>query len=314
MSSSKYIQAAVHNVKEYHNANFPSRQWTKRTKGPFPLNYAPETDVSPILDAAQGLFYQTQIGVLRWCVELGRIDIITEVSELASYLAQPREGHLNAVFHIFGYLEKKHNARIVFDPSYPVIDMSVFKECDWKQYYGDVNEAIPPNAPEAQGKEVDLRLFVDSDHAGDQRTRQSRTGFIMYLYMAPITWFSKKQSTIETSVFGAKFVAMKQGMETLRGLRYKLRMMGVPLSGPSYIYGDNMSIIHNTQRPESTLKKKSNSVCYHAVREAVAMGECLTGHVSTHDNPADKCTKIIPGGQKRDHLVGLILYDITDHS
>ena len=191
--------------------------------------------------------------------------------------------------------------------------MSSFKDCDWKQYYGNAKEAIPPNAPEARGKEVDLRLFVDSDHANDQRTRRSRTGYIIYLNMAPITWFSKKQSTIETSVFGAEFVAMKQGMETLRGLRYKLRMMGVPLSGPSYIYGDNMSAIHNTQRPESTLKKKSNSVCYHAVREAVAMGECLTGHISTHDNPADICTKIMPGGQKRDHLIGLILYDLTDH-
>ena len=103
---------------------------------------------------------------------------------------------------------------------------------------------------------------------------------------------------------------MKQGMETLCGLRYKLRMMGVPLSGPSYIDGDNMSVIHNMQRPESTLKKKSNSVCYHAVREAVAMGECLTGHILTHDNPADIITKIMPGGQKRDHLIGLILYDL----
>ena len=90
--------------------------------------------------------------------------------------------------------------------------------------------------------------------------------------------------------------------------------MGVPLSGPSYIYGDNMSIIHNTQRPESTLKKKSNSVCYHAVHKAVAMGECLMGHVSTHDNPADICTKIMPGGQKRDHLIGLIVYNLTDHT
>ena len=132
--------------------------------------------------------------------------------------------------------------------------------------------------------------------------------------MAPIVWFSKKQSTIETSVFGAEFVAMKQGMETLRGLRYKLRMMGVEVPNPSYIYGDNMSVIHNTQRPESTLKKKSNSVCYHAVRESVAMGESLTGHISTHDNPADICTKIVGGGQKRDHLVGLLLYDITDHA
>ena len=88
--------------------------------------------------------------------------------------------------------------------------------------------------------------------------------------------------------------------------------MGVELSGPSYIYGDNMSVIHNTQRPESVLKKKSNSVSYHAVREAVAMGECLTGHISTNENPADLCTKVIYGGQKRDHLVGLMLYDIAD--
>ncbi|KAI2507295.1 Reverse transcriptase (RNA-dependent DNA polymerase) [Fragilaria crotonensis] len=184
--------------------------------------------------------------------------------------------------------------------------MRAFKECDWRAFYGNAKEALPPNAPTPRGKDVDLRLFVDSDHAGDKKTRRSRTGFLIYLNSAPITWFSKKQSTIETSVFGAEFVAMKQGMETLRGLRYKLRMMGVSLSGPSYIYGDNMSVVHNTQRPESTLKK-SNSVCYHAVREAVAMGECLVGHVSTHDNPADICTKIIPGGQKRDHLVGLIL-------
>jgi hypothetical protein len=87
--------------------------------------------------------------------------------------------------------------------------------------------------------------------------------------------------------------------------------MGVSVSGHSYIYGDNMSVIHNTQRPESTLKKKSNSVCYHAVHESVAMGESLTGHISTYDNPVDICMKLIPG-VKRDHLVGLVLYDICD--
>ena len=65
---------------------------------------------------------------------------------------------------------------------------------------------------------------------------------------------------------------MKQGMEAVRGLRYKLRMIGVQISGPTYVYGDNMSVIHHTQGPESTLRKKSNSICYHAVRESVAMG------------------------------------------
>jgi hypothetical protein len=100
-------------------------------------------------------------------------------------------------------------------------------------------------------------------------------------------------------------------METLRGIRYKLRMMRVELSGPLYIYDDNMSVIHTTQQPESILKK-SISVCYHALREAHS--KCLTGHVLTNNNLADICTKLIPGGPKRNHLVGLVLHDIVDHN
>ena len=76
---------------------------------------------------------------------------------------------------------------------------------------------------------------------------------------------------IETSVFGADCFAMKIGIETLRVLRYKLRMMGVSISGPSLIYGDNMSVIQDIQQSDSTMKKKSNSIFYHAIRESVAM-------------------------------------------
>jgi hypothetical protein len=113
-------------------------------------------------------------------------------------------------------------------------------------------------------------------------------------------------------VFGAEFVAMKNGLETTRGLRYKLRMMGVAIDGPTYVYGDNMSVVHNTQRPESVLKKKSNAICYHAVRESAAMGESIIGHIPSVNNPADICTKAVPGGQKRDHLIGFLLHDIVD--
>ena len=87
----------------------------------------------------------------------------------------------------------------------------------------------------------------------------------------------------------------------------------MPLSGPSFIYGDNMSVIHNTQRPESMLRKKSNSICYHAVRESAAMGESLTVHISTHENPANVATNDLPGGQKRDYLCGKVIYDLTDY-
>jgi len=33
------------------------------------------------------------------------------------------------------------------------------------------------------------------------------------------------------------------------------------------------------------------------------MGESLTGHISTHENPANVATKDLPGGQKRDYCV-----------
>ena len=127
--------------------------------------------------------------------------------------------------------------------------------------------------------------------------------------MALIEWLSKKQDTVKTAVFGSEFVAMTHGVETLRGLRYKLRMMGVFIDGPTYVYGDNMSVIFNTSRPESQLKKKSNSLCCHAVRESVAVGECITTHTPTLLNFSDLLTKVLYG-QKRRNLVDGIMFDI----
>jgi hypothetical protein len=248
MSSSKYVQSAVHNVKEYLAALPGDQMLVKKSSGSFAGGYKPELDESPELDPTRANFYQSQIGILRCCVELGRIDIITEVSMLSIHLCLPREGHLEAVFHVFAYLGLHHNARVVFDPTYPAVDMGTFIKTDWKSMYGDVKEMIPSDDPFPCGKKVDLRLFVDYDHAGEQFTRRSRTGFVIYLNMAPIVCFSKRQPTVESSVFGAEFVAMKNGIETCRGLRYKLRMMGVALSGPTFVYGDNIYGVHNTHR------------------------------------------------------------------
>ena len=87
-------------------------------------------------------------------------------------------------------------------------------------------------------------------------------------------------------------------------------MMGIPIDGPSYLYGDNMSVLHNTQKPESTLKKKSNSIAYHLVRESVVMGETLTGYVRTDDNYADLMTKPLPKGEHHEHLIRGVMWDV----
>jgi hypothetical protein len=89
-------------------------------------------------------------------------------------------------------------------------------------------------------------------------------------------------------------------------------MMGVAIYGPTYVYGNNMSVVHSTQRPESVLKKKSNAICYHAVRESAAMGESIIVHIPSVNKPAYICTKAVSGGHKRDHLIGLLLHDIVD--
>jgi hypothetical protein len=218
---------------------------------------------------------------------------------------------LQAALHIMAYLRNKHNSSMVFDATAPVIDEGQFLRQDWSKQYEGAKEAIPPNALTPRGLGVTMRMYVDSDHAGDKVSRRSRTGFLFYLNMGLVQWLSKRQSTIETSVFGAEFVAMKQGIETCRGIRYKLRMMGVPIKGPTYVFGDNMSVIHNSSKVESVQKKKCNLVCYHAVRESVAMGETLVAHISTHENPADLITKCL-SGHKRKYLVEKVLYDIFD--
>ena len=87
-------------------------------------------------------------------------------------------------------------------------------------------------------------------------------------------------------------------------------MMGIPVLGPSYILGDNQSVLNNTSIPESQLKKKSQSIAYHFIREGVARDEWRVAYVNTHDNEADLLTKLLPHGDKRKRFVQKLLYYI----
>ena len=106
------------------------------------------------LDQDLEYWYQSLIGMLRWMVEIGRVAIITEVSMMASQMAMTREGHLEAVLHVFAFLRKKYNTRMAFEPTYPAINMNDFRKYKWKGFYGELKEATPPKAPEERGKGV----------------------------------------------------------------------------------------------------------------------------------------------------------------
>jgi len=151
------VQDAVANMEHHLGLHYPERKLKNKFSGPWPTGYASEVDSTPELDPERANYYQYQVGVLHWIVEIGRVDIITEVSTLASHMAMPRQGHLDALFDVFCYLKRRHNSRLVFDPTYPEIDWSKFVKHDWQHFYGDVTEAIPPNAPVPRGKEVEIR-------------------------------------------------------------------------------------------------------------------------------------------------------------
>ena len=102
-------------------------------------------------------YYHYLIGVLRWIVELGRVDINTEVSMLSSHLDIPRSVHIDAVFHILAYLKKKHNSEMVYDPTEVDFDRAAFPKEDWSySIYGDkyLKEVLSRNMPHPLGGKI----------------------------------------------------------------------------------------------------------------------------------------------------------------
>ena len=224
---------------------------------------------------------------------------------LSAYNAAPRIGHLKAALQVFSYLNSHDRSKLVVDDAYP--DHPKVPECEWKEFYPFAKDNKPPDMPTPRGKPVVITVYVDASHAANLVTRQSRTGVLVFVNRAPIIWYSKKQNSIETSSFGSEFMACKTAVEILEGLRYKLRMMGVPIDGYAHLKIDNMSVVKNTSTPESMLKKKSNSIAYHYCRSKAACDIFRSSYENTKSNLSDMLTKIQSGIERR-RLASKVLF------
>ena len=111
--------------------------------------------------------------MLRWAVEIGRIDILLETSFMSAHLALPKIGHLEQVIHIFGYLKQNSKKKIAFDPEHPQIDERRFQKYDWYDFYHDAKEAIPGDIPKPRGNSMSTHCSVNANHAGNTVTRRS---------------------------------------------------------------------------------------------------------------------------------------------
>ena len=118
---------------------------------PLTSGYKPELDTSAELKVDGLQTYQKLIGVLRWAVEIGRIDVFLETSLMSAHLALPRIGHLEHVIHIFGDLKHNSKKKLAFDPEHPQIDERRFQKYGWYDFYRDAKEAIPGDMQKPRG-------------------------------------------------------------------------------------------------------------------------------------------------------------------
>jgi hypothetical protein len=279
-------------------------------KSPLPAGCHPELDESPLLDEDGISKYQMLIGMAQWACTIGRLDISFAVSSLSRFSANPRQGHLELAVYLFGYLKKYPNRRLVIDSRPLIVDEELRQTSfhpDFLEDYDGAEEEIGEGFPEAFGKELETSVFFDADHAHDHMTRRSITGIMVFVGSTPVLWPSKHQGCIATSTYTAEFVAMRSAVEEAISIRYMLRCMGVPVTNPTNLYGDNFGVIQSANIPEGELKKKHVAISYHYVREAIASGYINAIWVKSHENFADVCTKALGSNAFSD-----IIHDVME--
>ena len=116
-------------------------------------------------------------------------------------------------------------------------------------------------------------------------------GVLHFVNGTPIDWFAKKQATVETATYGSEFVAARNAVQQILALRLTLRYLGVNLTGPSHLFGDNQSVVTSATLPHSPNKKRHHALSYHFVREAMATGDIIFSHVESKSNAADIVSK-----------------------
>ena len=318
LGSETYVKEAC-NVAEkqmkMHDLSYPSSR-RHGSNSPFSSSmYRPELDASPFCNDDLIGVYQSMVGVLRWIVELGRVDIQLETSLLSQYLVQPRRGHLSQACNIFRYLKNKYSkGYIVMDPT--IWDITWTGGPDdthprekaryMAELYPDAAQNLPYDMPEALGNPVNITCFVDADHAGNKVTRRSHSGIIIYVNSAPIIWYSKRQNTVESSTFGSEIIAMKQATDMIEALLYKLRMFGIPIESETRVLCDNESVVKTGTNPEARLAKKHNSIAFHRIRECVASKMIILYHEKGESNLADILTKVLPVERRTTLLKGIM--------
>jgi len=216
ISLEKYIKEVVRRFELKHGT-------LRKENVPSSPGDHPENDDTALLNEEGITDFQSIIGVCQWISLAARMDITHAVSSLSRFAAKPREGHMRRALKIIGYLKKYPKKGYIIDPRNP-ISFEKYSDVipDFGNQYDNFEEEIDEKIPKPIMKELDVTIFVDSNHGHDLVTGKSITGVIIFVGRTPIKYFSKRQSSVQTSTFGAEFVSLKRAVEEAVAIRYYL--------------------------------------------------------------------------------------------
>ena len=170
LSSRNYVKAAIDTITKA--ATKRGITINHKLKVPMHAIYYPELDTSDELEGEDITLYQEIIGIMRWAIELGRVNIHLEVSLMSAYQASPRRGHLEELLHIVAFLKHQPKLTLYFDPEYANVDESIFinnsSPDQFKDLYRDAKEELPERMPKPLGASVRITAFVDASHAANK--------------------------------------------------------------------------------------------------------------------------------------------------
>ena len=227
---------------------------------------------------------------------LCRFDIAQAIMSLSCFRHCPRQGHIDQLKHVCGYIRKFPQGAICFCtgiPDHEKIFGTSPIQYDWMEtVYWNPQEEVPHDCPQPKGKAVRTTTYADANLLHDLVTGRSATGLLHFLNQTPIDASSKRQNQVESATYGSEFMAARQAVEQII----------------DWLFGNNKSVVTSSNIPYSSLNKRWNALSYHKVREAVAIGFIHFVHIPLIENPSDILTKSLPWHKARVHVEPLLFW------
>ena len=211
---------------------------------------------------------------------------------MSRFRVAPRQGHLNRLKRMYGYLKKFQSAAIRIRTTTPYFNHLPDQNFDWcHSVYGDVEELLPKYAPTPLGKPVTTVTYTNANLYHDMLTGRSVTGILHLCNGTLVDSYSKRQAPVETATFGSEFTAARISVDQIIDLRTTLRFLGIPVVKKSFMFGDNQAVVMNSSIPHSSLNKRHNALAYRRVREMIAAKVLGYYWIDGKNNPADIVSK-----------------------